>query len=182
MSSLGNNIRRARIAKGLSQEDLASKLGVSKAAICRYEQGAREPSIRKLNKIAEILGVTLGYLEGFERIDSKKFFNAIKSGDIRSLEKLMDLPEGSMFSFTPDESKEIVDRAEEKRQTTEIIANKLQLYLKTRYDALTEQDYLSIKNLIDIYSQLNPEGQSKAVERVEELTEIPKYKKEPPQD
>ena len=34
--------------------------------------------------------------------------------------------------------------------------------------------------LIAAFSQLNPEGQSKAVERVEELTEIPKYKKEPP--
>ncbi len=30
--------------------------------------------------------------------------------------------------------------------------------------------------------RLNPAGQQKAVERVEELTEIPKYKKEPPQD
>ena len=36
--------------------------------------------------------------------------------------------------------------------------------------------------LVNAFSQLNPEGQSKAVERVEELTEIPKYKKDPPQD
>ena len=31
--------------------------------------------------------------------------------------------------------------------------------------------------LLAIFDQLNEEGQSKAVERVEELTEIPKYKK-----
>lgn len=36
--------------------------------------------------------------------------------------------------------------------------------------------------LVKTFSQLNPEGQTKAVERVEELTEIPKYKKKPPQD
>ncbi|MBQ8881515.1 MAG: helix-turn-helix transcriptional regulator [Oscillospiraceae bacterium] len=36
--------------------------------------------------------------------------------------------------------------------------------------------------LVNAFSQLNDEGQQKAVERVEELTEIPKYKKEPPQD
>lgn len=36
--------------------------------------------------------------------------------------------------------------------------------------------------LIQAYAKLNPEGQQKAVERVEELTEIPKYKKEPPQE
>lgn len=32
------------------------------------------------------------------------------------------------------------------------------------------------------FDQLNDEGQQKALERVEELTEIPKYKKEQPQD
>lgn len=31
--------------------------------------------------------------------------------------------------------------------------------------------------LVKAFSDLNPEGQQKAVERVEELTEIPKYKK-----
>lgn len=32
-------------------------------------------------------------------------------------------------------------------------------------------------NLVSAFSKLNPEGQQKAVERVEELTEIPEYKK-----
>ena len=36
--------------------------------------------------------------------------------------------------------------------------------------------------LLTAFDKLNDEGQQKAVERVEELTEIPKYKKEPPQD
>lgn len=34
--------------------------------------------------------------------------------------------------------------------------------------------------LLAVFDQLNNEGQQKAVERVEELTEIPKYKKENP--
>lgn len=34
--------------------------------------------------------------------------------------------------------------------------------------------------LLTAFGQLNSEGQNKAVERVEELTEIPKYKKETP--
>lgn len=38
------------------------------------------------------------------------------------------------------------------------------------------------KCILTAFDQLNDEGQSKAVERVEELTEIPKYKKDPPQD
>lgn len=35
------------------------------------------------------------------------------------------------------------------------------------------------KALIKVFSKLNSDGQIKAVERVEELTEIPKYKKNP---
>lgn len=38
------------------------------------------------------------------------------------------------------------------------------------------------KILVDAFDQLNEDGQLKAIERVEELTEIPKYKKNPPQD
>ena len=36
-------------------------------------------------------------------------------------------------------------------------------------------------NLMNFYEMLNEDGQTVAVERVEELTEIPKYQKEPPQ-
>lgn len=39
------------------------------------------------------------------------------------------------------------------------------------------------QRILSAFDQLNDEGQGKAVERVEELTEIPKYQKEkPPQD
>lgn len=39
-------------------------------------------------------------------------------------------------------------------------------------------------SIVSKFNRLNPEGQKKAVERVEELTEIPKYQKEknPPQE
>ena len=38
------------------------------------------------------------------------------------------------------------------------------------------------QELVSLIAKLNDEGQQKAVERVEELSEIPKYKKDPPQD
>ena len=38
------------------------------------------------------------------------------------------------------------------------------------------------QEIVNLLAKLNPEGQTKAVERVEELTEIPKYQKKPPQD
>ena len=36
------------------------------------------------------------------------------------------------------------------------------------------------EKLMEYFSLLNQDGQEKAVERVEELTEIPKYQKDPP--
>ena len=38
------------------------------------------------------------------------------------------------------------------------------------------------RRLMEAYLALNTNGQQKAVERVEELTEIPKYQRQPPQD
>ncbi|SCI15756.1 transcriptional repressor DicA [uncultured Flavonifractor sp.] len=38
------------------------------------------------------------------------------------------------------------------------------------------------QKMLDVFDQLNADGQQKAVERVEELTEIPKYQREKPQD
>lgn len=38
------------------------------------------------------------------------------------------------------------------------------------------------QKIVDLLEKLNEEGQNKAAERVEELTEIPKYQKESPQD
>ena len=53
-------------------------------------------------------------------------------------------------------------------------------------DKEVDEEYIAAKKrkqTIDAaFDQLNPEGQTKAVERVEELTEIPKYQKKPHQD
>ncbi len=47
----------ARNRKGMSEEELAEKSGVSKSTIQRIEAGKTSPSINKLGKIAEALGL-----------------------------------------------------------------------------------------------------------------------------
>ena len=66
MASIGENIRSTRRKRGLSQEQLADSLGVTKATICRYENGAREPRYDQLFAIAEALNVTVSFLQGCE--------------------------------------------------------------------------------------------------------------------
>lgn len=61
---IGNKIKSIRQSQGLSREQLAEKLHVTKYAIINYEQGQRGASIKILNNIAEALGVPLSEILG----------------------------------------------------------------------------------------------------------------------
>jgi len=54
---VGRKVRRLRRVQDLSQDDLASRVGVSRNTISRFETGARMPSIEMLEKLAGALGV-----------------------------------------------------------------------------------------------------------------------------
>ena len=56
---VGENIKAHRIALDLSQEELAEKFGVSRAAVSQYEIGAGEVNAGDLPRLAEILGMSL---------------------------------------------------------------------------------------------------------------------------
>ena len=64
----GSKLRELRKQAGLSQEELAKKLGVSKSTIGMYEQGQRKKpqSDVVLKKIADYFSVSLDYLMGYE--------------------------------------------------------------------------------------------------------------------
>jgi len=59
-------IRALRLRRGLTQEALCERAGISLDAVCRIEAGSRVPTIETLDKIAEALGVSLGSLVGTE--------------------------------------------------------------------------------------------------------------------
>ena len=60
----GARIRELRLEMGMSQEELAGKLGISKQILSRYEVGQRSPKIAQVQKFAEILKVSVDYLLG----------------------------------------------------------------------------------------------------------------------
>ena len=60
LEEISNALIQARIAAGLTQEDLAAKLGVKPQQIQRYEAtDYRSASLEKVNQIVRILGVKL---------------------------------------------------------------------------------------------------------------------------
>lgn len=61
---IANKIKTLRKTRGLTQEQLAEKLGVQRATISNYEIGRRSPHIKELEKIADVLGVPFEYFGG----------------------------------------------------------------------------------------------------------------------
>lgn len=59
---LGEKIKQLRIAKGLTQKQLADKLFVTPQAVSRWEQNEVEPSVSALSELATIFDVSLDEL------------------------------------------------------------------------------------------------------------------------
>lgn len=60
--AVGNRIRKLRTDKGMTQEELAFRLGSSAAYLSNIENGIKKPSLTKLTDIARQLDVTLNDL------------------------------------------------------------------------------------------------------------------------
>ncbi|HEY1926625.1 MAG TPA: helix-turn-helix transcriptional regulator [Caulobacteraceae bacterium] len=55
---VGNHVRRLRIARGLSQEQLSESSGFSQQYISDLERGLRNPTVVTLFELSQALGVT----------------------------------------------------------------------------------------------------------------------------
>ena len=62
--TLGQNIQTARKAKGISQETLAEKIGVSRQALGKWEKDTALPGVDNLQALARELGVSVDALLG----------------------------------------------------------------------------------------------------------------------
>jgi len=61
-STIAKNITALRLAKGITQIELAEMLNYSDKAVSKWERGESVPDITVLYRISEIFGVTLDYL------------------------------------------------------------------------------------------------------------------------
>jgi transcriptional regulator with XRE-family HTH domain len=99
---IGQIIRNARIGAGLSQMQLAEKVGLSYQQIQKYEKGASEINISRLYQIAEALGLPVNlFLEeknlvvseapsfygklSEEEMDILRFYRKIKSVKLKKM-------------------------------------------------------------------------------------------------
>jgi transcriptional regulator with XRE-family HTH domain len=52
-------LRACRALRGITQKQMAERIGICEAGYCRIERGYREPTLREQGKIHEILGPTM---------------------------------------------------------------------------------------------------------------------------
>ena len=73
--SIGTRIKEKRIAMGMTQKQLADKLGVKNTAIANYETGVSSPKESILFKLFEVLQCDANYLfQDDIKIDESKAF------------------------------------------------------------------------------------------------------------
>lgn len=92
---IGRRIKRIRVERGLTQKELASKVGIDFTYIGKIERGEQLPSLKILLKIADALSLPFGcFLEDKDMVAAFELANGWKNliKDERWLNLLKTLP------------------------------------------------------------------------------------------
>ncbi len=98
--SLGVRIKRLRKRNGMTQSELAARLGISPSAVGMYEQDRREPDSRILGRLCEIFGVTGDYFIG--STEKELSGEGVEVSDVfDEFTRKLTMQEGLMFDGVP---------------------------------------------------------------------------------
>jgi len=101
-SPFGERLSQARKARGLSQQELGAKAGLSKRMVSRYEGDFTGPPMETLTRLARALNVTVSYLLG--ESTQKAIKDDVKPNLRKHINTLQELP--------PKEQKTILNMIE----------------------------------------------------------------------
>lgn len=65
------NLREARKLSGMTQKEVAEKVGIARSTYALYETGERSPDVEVVKKLAEVLNVSGDYLIGNKTVTMK---------------------------------------------------------------------------------------------------------------
>ena len=89
--NIGDNIKKIRLAKGLSQKEVTINADLDPAQYSRIENGKTDPSVTTLEKIAKALGVSLSEL--FAATEELKEINSHDRSIMEKVALVETLPE-----------------------------------------------------------------------------------------
>ncbi len=79
MASIGENIRKYRILRNLTQKELATEIGKDARTISNWERGTRDPSMSNIYEMARALNISAGELTCPE-FTADRAFNYVHHG------------------------------------------------------------------------------------------------------
>lgn len=86
---MGERLKTLRTEMGLTQTQVAQRIGVNVATISAYESGVRSPSHKTLIKLAALYHVTTDYLLGLSAIGELDV-NGLSESEVLALRQLID--------------------------------------------------------------------------------------------
>ena len=92
MNITGHRLRELREEKGLSQREVAERIGITRAAYNKYERGYSRP-VRRLAELACLFGVTSDYILGREATAFESLLQDIAPHDHDQIRKYLALSE-----------------------------------------------------------------------------------------
>lgn len=106
-----DRLRELRIRAGLSTDDLAARLGVSRQAVSTWETGRSTPPANKLRHIAEELDVSISALMPIPE-------SQLRLADLRALSSLTQVEAAGLLDISPTVLSDI-ERGAKKLSTNE---------------------------------------------------------------
>lgn len=186
MESIGQNIKKIRLNKNMTQKQLGDLCGMADSAIRRYENGGANPKIETLGKIAQALNVSIGDLD-----PSYSYMTHDKDETLKIISQLNQFIEKIPEMNASDESKkENIYKAQKLVEDFKslvniidiaILADKGKKAMETEKQALIESIQAAEKEIEDmclfVFRQLNLDGQEKVIQYAADIIQIPKYQK-----
>lgn len=197
---IGEMIKMVRRERHLTQDEFASRLGINRATLSKYESNNIEPSSSMIILIAKELNVPISFLFGeasYQTISfdfQQKVLSTVQDRVVFLLSTCD--PEDLYSTYGTYNVYEVFDdifnpKVPVSLERVETIAKDIGVSTEYLLGAVEDpddtldniQDHKTLWQAIDAFAALNADGQSKAIERIKELTEIPRYQsKKPSQD
>lgn len=115
---IGAKIKEARSKSGFTQKEMAQKLHISISTYSNYENGYREPPLKTIESICEILGYSLDDLIGYKP-NQASFPLGVKAHSIQDFKNLKKIFESPIPSATDKEIiQEYISMGEEPQELT----------------------------------------------------------------
>lgn len=145
-----NRLKELRQEKKLTQQEIANKIGVTKRTYIYWEKGERQIKPDKAQQLANIFGVSVGYLLGYDEVPKE----------------LIDELELQLHVLTPTEKEDLENNPELRNHYLSIVRNRL-LYNQRKEVEKTAQafdkDFIRLLKEYSIYLSDNQ------IEQIKEL-------------